>query len=326
MVVQFLDWEQHEQFTLELRSELVILTREQSEQLALELRDGVILTQEQCERLKSERHNRLEGCIIAYFKRFYLEENPSGDFDFDGIERFERECQQLNASAGCGMAHSNGLPPWHPDDSERRPCCADYPQSHSPRLLYTHCRSIEHLANLYDVDVRFLDQRLDAIRIEIPTSIRPWVDNTDSFSYTLGCFCHNATEYAERMCINDRHEWRQHYLNYIEGRKREDAWNANKTFHDVWRRHYLDYINGSATITPDSGLRQRFILSCSIHESDCPPQDINAELEAFEHLDHLATKFAELMCGDDLREQEWRRHYLNCIKDPTVADNKKKYP
>ena len=93
------EWKRRKQLELELGSELTMVDSE------------VILTPEQCGRVESERHNRLEGCIIAYFKRFYLEEDPSGDFDFDGIERFKRECQQLNASAGYGMAHYNGLPP-----------------------------------------------------------------------------------------------------------------------------------------------------------------------------------------------------------------------
>ena len=119
------EWKRRKQLELELGSELTMVDGE------------VILTPEQCERLKSERHNRLEGCIIAYFKRFYLEENPSGDFDFDGIERFERECQQLNASDNYGISHYNGLPPWYPDASERHPCCADDPQSHSPRFYFT---------------------------------------------------------------------------------------------------------------------------------------------------------------------------------------------
>ena len=282
------EWKRRKQLELELGSELTMVDGE------------VILTPEQCGRVESERHNRLEGCIIAYFKRFYLEEDPSGDFDFDGIERFKRECQQLNASAGYGMAHYNGLPPWYPDDSERRPCCAHHESKyHCPLYTFYHCRSSEHLANLYDVDVSFLDQRLDDTRIEIPNSIRPWVDYTDSFSYTLECFCHQATEYAERMSCDDLR------CGDLRG----------------WRRHYLDYIKGRATITPNSDFHQRRILI----QVQNPFQHIT-NAETFVHLDHLATKFAELMCGDDLREQEWRRHYLNCIKDPTVADNEKKYP
>lgn len=47
---------------------------------------------------------------------------------------------------------------WYPSDDERCDCC-DYIRSPSrvwPNSLNTHCRSAEHVANLFNVDVTLL--------------------------------------------------------------------------------------------------------------------------------------------------------------------------
>jgi hypothetical protein len=48
---------------------------------------------------------------------------------------------------------------WVPDESEIRPCCRRFLKKLSkvrPRVVYTHCRSAEHLAQLYGVSPRAL--------------------------------------------------------------------------------------------------------------------------------------------------------------------------
>jgi hypothetical protein len=147
--------------------------------------------------LTPERRKRLEDCSIAYIKRLLLEENPSGEFYYDERDR-------------------NGLPRWYPSAQERQPCCSYDPPLHFNRLrFYTHCRSIEHLANLYHVDVNFLRQRLDSMRIETLNSIR---QRTNSYSDHLEWLAYIAAGYAELMCGDDPDEWRRHYLDYIKGR------------------------------------------------------------------------------------------------------------
>ena len=51
---------------------------------------------------------------------------------------------------------------WEPDDSERQDCCDDVrePSRAYPYSLMVHCRSMEHVANLYDVDKADLQQQL----------------------------------------------------------------------------------------------------------------------------------------------------------------------
>ena len=107
-------------------------------------------------RLSPKRRERLDRCIVAYFRRLYRQENPSGSF------------------RGCGR---NGLPPWYPFESQ--PCCgfstdnSIIPTRANPLALNTHCRSIEHLANLYDADLNFLHRQLRLIRM---SRVPPLID------------------------------------------------------------------------------------------------------------------------------------------------------
>ncbi len=102
----------------------------------------------QWKRLSPNRRERLDRCIVAYLRRLYRQEDPSGSF------------------RGCGR---NGLPPWFPSYGESQPCCgfstdnSIIPTRANPLALNTHCRSIGHLANLYDVDLNFLHRQLRLI-------------------------------------------------------------------------------------------------------------------------------------------------------------------
>lgn len=51
---------------------------------------------------------------------------------------------------------------WEPDDSEKQDCCDDVrePSRAYPYSLMVHCRTMEHVANLYDVDKADLQQQV----------------------------------------------------------------------------------------------------------------------------------------------------------------------
>lgn len=51
---------------------------------------------------------------------------------------------------------------WEPDEDERCDCCDDVqePTRERPYSLMTHCRTIDHVAHLYDVDKSDLQQQV----------------------------------------------------------------------------------------------------------------------------------------------------------------------
>lgn len=148
-------------------------------------------------RLSPKRRQRLDKCIETYFRRLYRQEDPSGSFkEYVG----------------------DGLPPWFPSNEERLHCCnrVRTPSRVYPLSLNTHCRSIEHLANLYDVDLSFLCRQLRLIRLNrIPKII--------NLDYIKGCYTsgedleQQADDYTNRMCggINP-HERDRYYLDCVE--------------------------------------------------------------------------------------------------------------
>ena len=143
----------------------------------------------QWKRLSPNRRERLDRCIVAYLRRRYRQEDPSGSF------------------RGCGR---NGLPPWFPSYGESQPCCgfstdnSIIPTRANPLALNTHCRSIGHLANLYDVDLNFLHRQLRLIRM---SRVPPLIDAKQ--------LAQQANDYAERMC--DANSRERYTLNYIQG-------------------------------------------------------------------------------------------------------------
>ena len=63
---------------------------------------------------------------------------------------------------------------WYPSDHERQPCC-DSIRKPSRTYLYSlnkHCRNMNHIAHLYDVDLLFLRRRVRDMRNEFFSSLR----------------------------------------------------------------------------------------------------------------------------------------------------------
>ena len=85
------------------------------------------------QRLNSHRRTQLANALNEYENRKDLNVDPKGHF-IDGV--------------------------WLPYSDERQPCCADIkePTIRYPLSLYRHCRSITHVANMFDVDVRYLQK------------------------------------------------------------------------------------------------------------------------------------------------------------------------
>lgn len=77
-------------------------------------------------------NKKLIAATKEYFSREVRKSHPEGEFD--------------NAKR------------WHPSDAEERDCCSSIrsPTRSWPNSLNKHCRSVEHIANLYEVDTSAL--------------------------------------------------------------------------------------------------------------------------------------------------------------------------
>ncbi len=73
---------------------------------------------------------RLEQAEQCYLDRQARDTHPSGSFDNGGR--------------------------WYPDEDEIQECCNSIrrPSRNYPYSLMVHCRTIKHIANLYNVEVR----------------------------------------------------------------------------------------------------------------------------------------------------------------------------
>ena len=83
-------------------------------------------------RISAARRDRLDEALADYESRQSRLSHPNGEFD--------------NKTR------------WTPSSTEEQSCCSSIrqPSAAYPYSLLKHCRSIEHIANLHDVDVRFL--------------------------------------------------------------------------------------------------------------------------------------------------------------------------
>ena len=88
------------------------------------------------QRLSPQRRARLDAAVDCYLRRRARRINPEGYFD--------------NARR------------WQPSETEKQACCDSICEpGHAYRhSLKKHCRSMEHIAHLFDVDLRFLRRRV----------------------------------------------------------------------------------------------------------------------------------------------------------------------
>jgi len=88
----------------------------------------------------TQYQNRLNTAVICYLERQSRSSHPSGKFD--------------NARR------------WEPDEGERRKCCNSIrtPSRAWAYSLMLHCRTMVHIAQLYDVDLRGLRTAVAAAR------------------------------------------------------------------------------------------------------------------------------------------------------------------
>lgn len=101
------------------------------------------------QRLTQQRIIRLDQAIDCYLHRQARRENPSGEFD--------------NAKR------------WYPcPDTEKQACCSAIrsPSREWPYSLNRHCRSMNHIARLFDVDLRFLKRRAKELETEFWQGLR----------------------------------------------------------------------------------------------------------------------------------------------------------
>ena len=100
------------------------------------------------QRLSEPRIIRLDQAIYCYLKRQARRIHPHGDFDNSGR--------------------------WYPSDHERQPCCDSIrkPSRAYQHSLNRHCRTMNHIAHLYDVDLLFLRRRVRDMRNEFFPSLR----------------------------------------------------------------------------------------------------------------------------------------------------------
>ena len=84
--------------------------------------------------------NRLNAAVVCYLDRQSRYAHPFGKFD-----------------------KARG---WQPDEGERRECCNSVrtPSRVRPYTLKQHCRTMQHIAQLYDVDLRALRTMVTAAR------------------------------------------------------------------------------------------------------------------------------------------------------------------
>lgn len=72
----------------------------------------------------------------------------------------EYNARQSRQSHPCGSFDKGSH--WYPSDTEKRSCCAYIrrPSRAWPHSLNKHCRSLEHIAQLYNVDCKMLKNYL----------------------------------------------------------------------------------------------------------------------------------------------------------------------
>ena len=80
--------------------------------------------------LSEKRQNKVSQAATVYQERQARLQHPEGEFD------------------GAGR--------WYPSDRERQPCCDKIrgPSRRYPHSLNKHCRSLEHICNLYNLTER----------------------------------------------------------------------------------------------------------------------------------------------------------------------------
>lgn len=83
-----------------------------------------------------KKEDKMEMALQCYFRRKERTENPSGNFDKQG--RF------------------------YPNSEELQPCCTyiRIPSKNWPYSLMVHCRSAEHIANIFGVEVKELRREI----------------------------------------------------------------------------------------------------------------------------------------------------------------------
>ena len=100
------------------------------------------------QRLSPQRIIRLDQAIDCYLHRQARRINPDGYFDNGGR--------------------------WYPSETERQSCCSSIrePSREWRFSLNKHCRSMKHIAHLFDVDLRFLRQRAKELETEFFQTLR----------------------------------------------------------------------------------------------------------------------------------------------------------
>jgi hypothetical protein len=85
-------------------------------------------------------NEQLQNAIAMYQARQDRTQHPAGKFDKAGR--------------------------WHPSDAEQQTCCDSirYPSRAYPYSYMTHCRTVEHIANLCGVDPKEPRRAVNAIR------------------------------------------------------------------------------------------------------------------------------------------------------------------
>ena len=110
-------------------------------------------------RLSPQRNERLDAAISCYIRRQNRKSHPVGYFD-----RASR---------------------WFPSDKERQLCCEKVhpPSASQPNSLNLHCRSLRHIARIYQVDPLFLSRRVSKMRNDLFRDIRAANQRRRNFRY-----------------------------------------------------------------------------------------------------------------------------------------------
>ena len=95
---------------------------------------------EQWKRLSPQRQNRLDAAVSEYFGRRQRHAHPAGEWDNAGR--------------------------WYPSEDEHQECCRciRYPSRRFPHSLNKHCRSLQHIALMYRVDLKYLRRHARQLR------------------------------------------------------------------------------------------------------------------------------------------------------------------
>ena len=98
----------------------------------------------------SDRDSEVRHAATAYVKRRERSEHPAGHFDHRGR--------------------------WYPAEGETCECCKSIrrPSAAYPFSLMLHCRTIVHVATLFGVTVRELEEKIPEVMLE-----RCWASNHD---------------------------------------------------------------------------------------------------------------------------------------------------